>query len=69
MSSMQKANAVNIYVILSVATIIGIVGVFFRFLDEIFGHGFIFTSISNVILVIGIIISLKGVFAILGARD
>ncbi|MVN90347.1 hypothetical protein [Mucilaginibacter aquatilis] len=69
MSSMQKANAVNIYVILSVATIIGIVGVFFRFLDEIFGHGFIFTSISNIILVIGIIISLKGVFAILGARD
>jgi len=69
MSSMQKANSANIYVIITIATIIGLVGVFFRFLDEIFGHGFIFTSISNIILVIGILISLKGVFAILGAKD
>lgn len=69
MSSMQKANSPNIYLILSAATIIGLVGVFFRFLDEIFGHGFIFTSVSNIILVIGILISLKGVFTILGAKD
>lgn len=65
MSSMEKANATNIYVILTVAIIVGTVGVFFRFLDEIFGHGFLFTSVSNIILVIGILISLKGVFAIL----
>ncbi|UEG54323.1 hypothetical protein LLH06_05000 [Mucilaginibacter daejeonensis] len=68
MDSMQKANATNLYVILTVATIVGTVGVFFRFLDEVFGHGFIFTSVSNIILVIGILIALKGVFAILAAK-
>lgn len=65
MSSMEKANSLNIYVILTVAIIVGMVGVFFRFLDEAFGHGFIFTSVSNIILVIGILIALKGVFTIL----
>jgi hypothetical protein len=65
MSSLEKANSINIYVILTVAIIVGMAGVFFRFLDQIFGHGFIFTSVSNIILVIGILIALKGVFAIL----
>ncbi|CAM3772102.1 hypothetical protein MUGA111182_08600 [Mucilaginibacter galii] len=65
MNSVEKANSLNIYVIITIAVIVGIVGVFFRFLDEIFGHGFIFTSVSNIILVIGILISLKGVFTIL----
>ena len=65
MSSLEKANSTSVYMILTVAIIVGMVGVFFRFLDEIFGHGFIFTSVSNIILVIGILISLKGVFTIL----
>jgi len=65
MSSLEKANSTSIYMILTVAIIVGLAGVFFRFLDEIFGHGFIFTSVSNIILVIGILISLKGVFTIL----
>ncbi|MFD1258741.1 hypothetical protein ACFQ3S_18180 [Mucilaginibacter terrae] len=67
MSSLEKANSTSVYMILTVAIVVGMVGVFFRFLDEIFGHGFIFTSVSNIILVIGILISLKGVFAILKA--
>jgi len=67
MNSVEKANSLNIYVIITIAVIVGIVGVFFRFLDEIFGHGFIFTSASNIILVIGILIALKGVFTILKA--
>ena len=67
MNSLEKANSLNIYVVLTIAIIVGTVGVFFRFLDEIFGHGFIFTSVSNIILVIGILIALKGVFAILKA--
>jgi hypothetical protein len=67
MNSLEKANSLNVYVVLTVAIIVGMVGVFFRFLDEIFGHGFIFTSVSNIILVIGILIALKGVFAILKA--
>ncbi|WP_342645769.1 hypothetical protein [Mucilaginibacter sp. CSA2-8R] len=65
MDSMQKANSVNIYVIITAAVLLGTAGVFFRFLDEIFGHGFIFTSVSNIILIIGILVALKGVFAIL----
>ena len=67
MSSLDRANSTSIYMILTVAIIVGTVGVFFRFLDEIFGHGFLFTSASNIILVIGILIALKGVFAILKA--
>jgi hypothetical protein len=65
MSSLEKANSTSVYMILTIAIIVGMVGVFFRFLDEIFGHGFLFTSVSNIILVIGILISLKGVFTIL----
>jgi len=65
MNSVEKANSTSIYIIITAAVIIGTAGVFFRFLDEIFGHGFIFTSVSNVILVIGILIALKGVFDIL----
>ena len=67
MDSVEKANSLNIYVIITLAVIVGLVGVFFRFLDQIFGHGFIFTSVSNIILVIGILIALKGVFTILKA--
>lgn len=65
MDSMQKANATNIYIIITAAVIIGLAGVFVRFLDEIWGHGFLFTSLSNVILIIGILVALKGVFSIL----
>jgi len=61
MNSAENANDARHYVLLTIATFIGLVGVFFRFL----GDSFMFTSISNVILVIGIILALKGVFAIL----
>ncbi|MBS7564309.1 hypothetical protein KHS38_07815 [Mucilaginibacter sp. Bleaf8] len=67
MDSMQKANSTNIYIIITAAVIIGLAGVFVRFLDEIWGHGFLFTSLSNIILIIGILIALKGVFSILKA--
>ncbi|WP_158825166.1 hypothetical protein [Mucilaginibacter lacusdianchii] len=67
MDSMQKANATSIYFTITAAVIVGLAGVFVRFLDEWFGHGFLFTSLSNIILVIGILIALKGVFAILKA--
>jgi len=67
MNSVEKANSLNIYVIITLAVMVGLAGVFFRFLDQAFGHGFIFTSVSNIILVIGILIALKGVFAILKA--
>jgi len=67
MNSVEKANSLNIYVVITLAVLVGLAGVFFRFLDQAFGHGFIFTSVSNIILVIGILIALKGVFTILKA--
>lgn len=64
MESMENANAEGHYKLLTVAIIIGIVGVFLRFAGDA-NTGFMFTSISNVILIIGILIALKCVFAII----
>ncbi|AYL98809.1 hypothetical protein [Mucilaginibacter celer] len=64
MESMENANAEGHYKLLTVAIIIGIVGVFLRFAGDA-NTGFMFTSISNVILIIGILIALKCVFAIM----
>jgi hypothetical protein len=61
MNSVENANATRHYTLLVVAIVIGLVGVYFRFL----GDSFMYTSISNVILVIGIIIALRTVFAIM----
>ncbi|HEX8018583.1 hypothetical protein, partial [Mucilaginibacter sp.] len=60
----ENANAEGHYKLLTVAIVIGIVGVFLRFAGDA-NTGFMFTSISNVILIIGILIALKCVFAIM----
>ncbi|MDB5150278.1 MAG: hypothetical protein JWQ57_4298 [Mucilaginibacter sp.] len=64
MESMENANAEGHYKLLTVAIVIGIVGVFLRFAGDV-NTGFMFTSISNVILIIGILIALKCVFTII----
>jgi hypothetical protein len=64
MESMENANAEGHYKLLTVAIVIGIVGVFLRFAGDA-NTGFMFTSISNVILIIGILIALKCVFSIM----
>ncbi|RYE33095.1 MAG: hypothetical protein EOP42_08685 [Sphingobacteriaceae bacterium] len=61
MDKSTTANDTKNYIILTVAIMIGMVGVFFRFL----GDSFFYTSVSNVFLVIGIIVALRGVFTIL----
>lgn len=61
MNKSTTANDTRNYVILTIAIMIGMVGVFFRFL----GDSFFYTSVSNVFLVIAIIIALRGVFTIL----
>ncbi|EHQ28150.1 hypothetical protein [Mucilaginibacter paludis] len=61
MNTRENANAPAHYLILTVAIIIGIVGVFLRFL----GDSFAINAISNIILVIGVIIALRTVFAIM----
>ncbi|MBE9664171.1 hypothetical protein [Mucilaginibacter myungsuensis] len=59
--SAENANNPSHYILLTIATFIGLAGVFVRFL----GDSFFWTSLSNVILIVGIIISLKAVFAIM----
>ncbi len=60
-SHAEEANAPQHYILLTIATIIGVVGVYFRFA----GDSFFYTSVSNIILIIGIIIALKAVFTIM----
>jgi hypothetical protein len=58
-TSRPEANSENHYILLVVAIVIGLVGVYLRFAD------FKASSIvANIIMVIGIIVGLKAVFAI-----
>jgi preprotein translocase subunit SecD len=61
MSSTQHANSERHYLLLTVAVIIGIVGVYLRFA----GDAPIFNILSNIILVLGVIVALKAVFDIM----
>jgi hypothetical protein len=61
MNTAENANETRHYILLVIAIVIGIVGVYFRFL----GDSFFYTSVSNVIFIIGIIIALKAVFSIM----
>jgi hypothetical protein len=59
-NSMQEANAPRHYILLIIAIVIGIVGVYLRFADFKYS-----SAVSNIILIIGVIISLKAVFTIM----
>jgi hypothetical protein len=59
--SAENANNTIHYVQLTLFIIVGLIGVYFRFL----GDSFTYTSISNVILVIAIIFTLRTVFRIM----
>jgi hypothetical protein len=61
MSSTEQANDERHYILLTVAIAIGLIGVFLRFA----GEAPYYSWIANVILIIGVAIALKGVFAIL----
>ncbi len=61
MSSTQQANDERHYILLVVAIVIGLTGVYLRFA----GDAPYFSWAANIILIIGVAIALKGVFAIL----
>ncbi|MDB5155074.1 MAG: hypothetical protein JWR54_3825 [Mucilaginibacter sp.] len=61
MSSTEQANDERHYILLTVAIVIGLVGVYLRFA----GDAPYYSWIANVILVIGVALALKAVFAIL----
>jgi len=61
MSSVENANDERHYILITVAIVIGLVGVFLRFA----GDAPYYSWIANVILIVGVAVALKGVFAIL----
>jgi hypothetical protein len=60
MSSVKEANADRHYVLLVIAIVIGLVGVYLRFAD--FKHA---SAVANIILVLGVVVCLKAVFDIM----
>jgi acyl-CoA synthetase (NDP forming) len=60
MSSVQEANSERHYILLVIAIVIGLVGVYLRFAD--FRHA---SAVANVILAIGTGVALKAVFSII----
>lgn len=61
MNSTEHANDERHYILLTVAIVIGLVGVYLRFAgDEPY-----FSWIANVVLVLGVAVALKAVFSIL----
>jgi hypothetical protein len=60
MQSTENANAPSHYMLIVVAIFIGLIGVYLRFADFQYNN-----IIANIILIIGVGIALKGVFAIL----
>lgn len=59
MNPTQEANSERHYILLVIAIIIGLVGVYLRFAD--FRH---VSAVANVILAIGVGVGLKAVFTI-----
>jgi len=60
-STDNNANQTHYYVTLLIAIAIGLAGVFFRFLQD----SFLFTSISNVLMIIGSFLTFRTVFRIM----
>jgi len=60
MSSIEEANSERHYIMLVVAIVIGLVGIYLRFAD--FKHA---SAVANVILAIGAGMALKTVFTII----
>jgi hypothetical protein len=61
MSSTEHANEERHYILLTVAIVIGLAGVFLRFA----GDAPYYSWIANVILILGVAVALKAVFSIL----
>lgn len=60
MSSIQEANSERHYILLVIAIVIGLVGVYLRFAP--FGHA---SAVANIILAVGVVVALKAVFSII----
>jgi len=61
MNSVENANDERHYFLITISIIIGLAGVYLRFV----GDAAYLTWIANLVLIVGVAIALKGVFAIL----
>lgn len=61
MNTREEANSPRHYILLTFAIIIGIVGVYLRFAGDARG----WNIAANIILVLGVLVALKAVFAIM----
>ncbi|MEJ5056453.1 hypothetical protein [Sphingobacterium sp. MYb382] len=66
----NNANRTEYYVTLTVAIVIGLVGVFIRFVPDVITaldqHTTLFSALANILVIIAAIIAFKVVFGILG---
>ena len=60
MNQTEEANQESHYILLVVAIIIGLTGVYLRFADFRYNN-----IVANIILIVGVAIALKAIFAIL----
>ena len=60
MNRTEEANSEKHYILIVIALVIGLVGIYLRFADFRYNN-----IVANIILVIGVLIALKAVFAIL----
>ena len=60
MNQTEEANQESHYLLIVVAVIVGVTGVYLRFADFRYNN-----IVANIILIIGVAIALKAVFAIL----
>jgi len=58
--SVKEANEDRHYILLVIAIIIGLVGVYLRFAD--FKHA---SAVANIIMAAGVVVGLKAIFAII----
>lgn len=66
----NNANQTHYYVTLTVAIVLGLIGVFIRFVPDVFTsfdqHVSLFSAIANISIVVASLIAFKAVFGILG---
>jgi len=61
MNKTEEANDERHYILIVVAIIVGLAGVYLRFVNDT--H--LYTWIANILLILGVAIALKAIFAIL----
>ncbi len=66
MNKTEEANDERHYVLITIAVIVGLIGLYYRFAaPENTWHVFHYNLVANILLILGIAIALKAVFAIL----